>query len=100
MSEDHEEGEQGVVKRESAWVFEAMCEITKAWKKEDQDREVQKFLVHIGKPRALDLFHRLDKDHSGTLTSKEFVYGVRLSTAARPRRPVHACAEQLTAWSH
>ena len=37
MSEDHEEGEQGVVKRESAWVFEAMCEITKAWKKEDQE---------------------------------------------------------------
>ena len=57
MSDDGE----GAAIREFSFVFETMSEITKAWKKDVQDSRFIKFLLHAGRARALDLFHRLDK---------------------------------------
>jgi hypothetical protein len=71
----------GVVIRDFSFVFETMSEFTKAWKKEVKDSRFLKWLLKIGKKRALDLFHLLDKDRGGTLTSREFVFGMKENKA-------------------
>lgn len=101
MSDDEDDGQEI---RDFSFVFETHCEITKAWKKEVgskqsqrrilvvhlrhllrymtglspqvQDTRFIKFLLSAGKPRAYDMFHRLDKDQGGTLTLREFVFGM------------------------
>ena len=74
MADDDDD--EGNVTREFSWIFETMSEITKVRARTEQDNRFIKFLLSAGKARALDLFHRLDKDHGGTLTIKEFVFGV------------------------
>jgi len=71
-----------VFRQEAALTYTAPPALTHV-----QDTRFIKFLLHIGKPRALDLFHRLDKDHGGTLTIKEFVFGVQCTTNKLQRMP-------------
>ena len=74
MADGH--NDDGVAVRDFPFLFETLAEITKAWKKWVKDTRFLKFLLQAGQARALDLFHRLDKDHGGTLTIREFVFGM------------------------
>ena len=74
MADGH--NDDGVAVRDFSFLFETLAEITKAWKKWVKDTRFLKFLLQAGQARALDLIHRLDKDHGGTLTIREFVFGM------------------------
>ncbi|EKX37245.1 hypothetical protein GUITHDRAFT_116659 [Guillardia theta CCMP2712] len=73
MSDDENEGQ---IIRDFPWIFETIWDLNKRYRKKRKDQQLATFFIGRGVDRAIDMFHRLDKDRGGSLTLKEFVFGL------------------------
>ena len=61
---------------EFGWIFETIAESSHTLRRRIHDSKLVSFLLASGTERAIDFFHRLDKHQSGTISVREFIFGI------------------------